>query len=185
MQTGHETSTPPSPDSAAELVGTPRRRLVTSAFIVLTLLAIGVSIMPSSEVKSEALTVARPYLGVTGLDQSWGVFSPDPRRYTSSVRTIVERADGTTAVIGHPDGAGLAEYWDYRRRLLLTQLSALGRVEDYSPYARWVADQDRAAGHQPVRVSLVRRSALLAPPGPGPDRGPWTDKVLFRAGVAR
>lgn len=176
------------PDEVEDRPGlgdSPRRRLGLSAFIVITLFAIGVSVMPASMLKNSLLTVAQPYLGVTGLDQSWGVFAPEPPRRTGTILTVIQRADGTSVTLPQFGADGLDEIWDYRRRTFVSQLGGPNREADRAAYARWVADQDRAAGHEPVRVTLVWRNVALAPPGPGPDESPWGRAVIFTLAVAR
>ena len=101
------------------------------------------------------------------------MFSPSPPRTTNDVVARVDRADGTVGVYPLDGGNGVAEYWDYRWRKYGEQLWKKRTAErERIAFARWIADQDRAAGHEPVRVTLVRdQPRRTSRPGPGPDEG--------------
>ena len=146
------------------------KRFGISALIVLTLLGMLASTAPKSEIKNGLLDLTRPFLLVTGLDQAWGVFAPSPPRTTNEVVARVDRADGTVGIYSLEGGDGLAEYWDYRWRKYGEQLWKKRAAEpERDAFAGWIADQDRAAGHQPVRVTLVRINHAEPPtrkPGP-------------------
>ena len=70
--------------------------------------------MPDSVIKNGLMVPAQPYLNLTGLDQSWSIFSPNPRPRTVYVLARVERSDGSVAVHPIPTGIGPSEYWGYR-----------------------------------------------------------------------
>lgn len=160
--------------------GAPGRRLAASMFIVLTLVAIFASNAPNSAIKGGLLTVAGPYLAITGLDQKWGVFAPNPRLETSNVVGRVERADGTVGDYPLESGAGISEYWNYRWRKYGEQLWTRPTAEpERVAFARWIAGEDRAAGHVPVRVTLLRVTRTNLPPGPDPDAEPWREVPFF------
>lgn len=163
---------PDTPEPAAEPDGTPHRRLAVSLFIVVTLAVIVVSTMPTSALRSGLLGAAGPVLSATGLDQDWGVFAPSPPRRSTAVIARVDHLDGTSVRYPAPDEAGLSAYWNFRWR----------KYGDYMPtrtvpaqvrtaYASWIADRDREAGGEPVRVTLIKVARVNLPPGPGPDAG--------------
>ena len=170
-------------DEAAP-AGRPGQRLAVSALIVLILLSLVASNAPDSAIKDGLLTVTRPFILITGLDQRWGVFAPNPRLETSNVAARVERTDGTVGVYPVDSGAGLSEYWNYRWRKYAEQLWTRPSAErERSAFVRWVAEQDRAAGHLPLRVTLVRVTRPNLPPGPGPDNEPWREVAFFTTTV--
>lgn len=159
-------------------------RLLLSIFLLVSLVATFSSVMPNSLIKDGLLTVTRPYLFATGLDQHWGLFAPNPRLDTSYVFARVDHTDGTVGIQGIPTGAGPSEYWNYRWRNYGEQLwTAADADPERRAFAPWVVDRDRAAGRQPVRVTLLRRTASNLPPGPGPDEGPWQDVPFFSSMV--
>ncbi len=161
-------------------------RRVLSVFLLVTLAAVFVSVMPDSTIRSGLITLARPYLLATGLDQRWGVFAPNPRQETSFVLAQVEHADGTVEVRPIPTDAGLSEYWNYRWRKYGEQLwTAEDSAAERATFARWIVDEDLAAGGRPVRVILLRHTRDSLPPGPGPDYGPWHDVAFYSSAVDR
>ena len=181
------------PSSASEEHGAPDeeasgdppiRRLAASVFIVLTLVAILASNAPDSAIKGGLLTVAGPYLAIIGLDQKWGVFAPNPRIETSNVVGRVGRADGTVGDYPLESGAGISEYWNYRWRKYGEQLWTRPTAEpERVAFARWIAREDRASGHVPVRVTLLRVTRPNLPPGPGPDTESWREVPFFTTPV--
>jgi hypothetical protein len=168
-----------------QLEGRPRHRLAISVLIVLILLTLLATNAPDSAIKSALLGAARPFILVTGLDQRWGVFAPNPRTETSNVIARVERADGTVGTYPLDASAGISEYWNYRWLKYGEQLW-IGTASDRerAAFARWVADQDRDAGHQPARVALIRITRPNLPPGPGPDAGSWSEVPFFTETVS-
>lgn len=159
-------------------------RAMLSVFLVVTLAAVISSVMPQGTLKNGLTPVALPFLVATGLDQRWGVFSPNPRQDTAFVSARVVHADGTVAVYPIPGGTGLSEYWDYRWLKYGERMWTLRTASDErATYARWVVDQDKAAGGDPVRVILLRHTRDSNPPGPGPDYGPWTDVTFYSSPV--
>jgi hypothetical protein len=145
------------------LARTPWGRAVLSVFLVFTLAAVISSVMPESTLKDGLGTVALPFLVVTGLDQRWGVFAPNPRQDTSF---------------------GLSEYWNYRWLKYGERMWTLRTASDERAiFARWIVDKDRAAGGVPVRVILLRHARDSKPPGPGPDYGPWRDVTFYSSPV--
>ena len=116
------------------------------------------------------------------------MFAPSPPRTTNDVVARVDRADGTVGVYPLEGGIGVAEYWDYRWRKYGEQLWKKRTAErERVAFAGWIADQDRAAGHEPVRVTLVRdRTGRTCPRDRrAPTRGPWREIPFFTTPVGR
>ena len=165
--------------------GSTRHRVLVSVFLVVTVGAVLIQNMPASVIKNELLPASQPYLNLTGLDQSWSIFSPNPRPTTVYVLARVERADGSVAVHPIPTGTGPTAYWGYRWQKYEESLSdpAGGRAL-WRPYAAWVVDQDQQQGGKPTRVTLVRRVSENLPPGRSPDALPFVDQEFYTAPVA-
>jgi hypothetical protein len=171
------------PDDAVPR-GRPGQRVAVSVLIVLTLLGVFASNAPDSVIKGGLLTLTRPYLVVTGLDQRWGMFAPNPRLDTSDVVARVDREDGTLGVYPLGSGNALSEYWTYRWLKYGEQLwSRPSADRERAAFVRWIVEQDQAAGHQPVRVTLVRLTRPNLAPGQGPDNGPWREIPFFTTTV--
>lgn len=172
------------PDEAPALSG--GRRLGISVLIVLVLLGMLASTAPRSEIKNGLVDLTRPFLYATGLEQAWGVFAPSPPRTTNHVVARVERTDGTVGVHPLDGGDGITEYWDYRWRKYGEQLWKKKTAErERVAFAGWIADQERADGHEPVRVTLTRSSYTNPPPGGAAgDAGTWREIPFFTTPVS-
>ena len=170
---------------AAPLEGSPRRRLVLSLFIGATLLAVLSSFLPVSAPGAVPIrTATGPYLLATGLDQTWGMFAPDPQRASTRVTAVVTRTDRSTVEYDVPSSRGLGAYWDYRWMKYSDQFSLKKEyLAERWAFVRWVFAEDRRAGGRPERVTLVLTSTPLRPPGPGPDSGPTRSTPFFTASI--
>jgi len=178
----------PTPRSAREaparLSGSGRGRLLISVFLVVTVGAVLVQNMPDSVIKNGLMVPAQPYLNLTGLDQSWSIFSPNPRPRTVYVLARVERSDGSVAVHPIPTGLGPSEYWGYRWQKYEESLSDPTRGGPlWRPYAEWVVNQDQRQGGDPVEVTLLRRVSDNLPPGRQPAALPFVDQEFYTAPV--
>jgi hypothetical protein len=160
------------------------RRIMITIFVVVTVAAVLVQNMPTSVLQDGLMVAARPYLNLTGLDQTWSIFSPNPRQDSAYVLARIERADGSVAFRPIPTGIGPSEYWGYRWQKYGESLSdPVGGRGLWRPYAEWVVNQDRREGGTPVRVTLVRRASGNLPPGSQPDALPFVDRDFYTATV--
>ena len=160
------------------LESSPAGRLLISAFLVVTVLALVAWNLPASELRRQALRPLAPYVRATGLDQNWGVFAPDPRRQTLDFYARITYADGTTGTWRPPSGNALiGAYRDYRWRKWYEWTTNDSYRHLWDPAAAFVARRERAAGREPVRVELVRRTSDLAAPGYKPRSGPWREET--------
>jgi hypothetical protein len=153
-------------------------RILISLFAACTVFTVLVVNMPDSELKDHLLVPFGPVLRASGLDQNWGVFS-DVRTVSVYVEGRVQDADGSTTVTPIPSRTGISAFSDYRWQKYEEQVRLDDNKKLWVPYATWLADQARAQGRNPVRVSLVRRFADTLPPGPGPERKPYQSFTFF------
>jgi hypothetical protein len=161
-------------------------RAVISALIVVSLAAVVITNMPDSRLRREGLRAAQPYLEATGLDQSWRVFAPAPRRTSYVLLARVRYTDGSLAVWRPPAGGDLAgTYWDYRWRKWIENVIQDRRREALRrAVVPYIARQMRRPGRTPTTVTLIEQSQELRSPGaPGPDAGPWRRDVLLSTPV--
>jgi len=138
---------------------------------------------PDSEIKSRLLSVAWPYLYATGLNQQWDMFAPSPNDSASYIDGFVQYADGTSSVWSAPVSSGIGSYVDDRWRKINEILADPDNSQLWRPYVEYIAGQARRDGRLPVRVTLLHRQSQSLPPGPGPDRGPWIESVVFSSEV--
>jgi hypothetical protein len=171
-------------DPLERLERTTRGRVLISVVIVVLLGSVLVINMPDSITKRALAHVAAPVANVLGLDQGWSMFAPTPRTESAYLEARVLERDGTTHTYPVPMQYGLAEYWDYGwQKYAEALLYGPDNKLRWEPYARWVADQDRAAGHSPTVVTLVNISAVSQPPNAPAPRTPWAEHQFFTIGI--
>ena len=132
-------------------------RLVISIGIVLFVLCeLGTGI-PSSPIKSKEGQTATRVVRLMGVEQNWGVFSPDPRSSSLGLYATVKFADGSTERWDMPDGGHVVENLRYYRwRKWLERVRADGFQNLWEPTARWIATLYDDRDSPVVEVVLVR-----------------------------
>lgn len=155
-------------------------RAIISAFVSVTVAALVLWNLPESELRTRTFPVVESYIRSTGLEQNWGVFAPDPRRETIELVARVTYADGATEEFEFPRGDPfISAYWDYRWRKWDEWAVTTEHQNLWQPTAAWFAREAADGGGEPAKVTLVRRSYVLLPPGPGPERGEWTEAEYY------
>ncbi|MEA2299391.1 MAG: hypothetical protein QOF77_2327 [Solirubrobacteraceae bacterium] len=155
-------------------------RGLISMFLIVTLGFIAATNLPSSPLRDKLMRSGQPYLNALGLDQSWAIFAPDPRRAVIDLRAVVRYDDGSTRTwrIPHDDPV-IGTFRDYRWRKWLENVIADANPQLWRPAALWVAGQETRPGRRAVQVTLVRRVAPLQPPGQSPSQLPWQEKLFY------
>lgn len=154
------------------------KRLAGSAALAFVVTAIVVGNMPDSALRSAIDVVGQPFRQFTGLYQNWSVYSP-PRDISAYVEARVDNADGSSDVYSIPDRRGAAAFVDYRWQKYMEAIRFDAASQWWPGFADFIARRARADGHNPVRVTLVRRWSQTLPPGPGPERGPWQESAFY------
>jgi hypothetical protein len=160
----------------------PAGRVLISAFLVVTLVAVCATNLPESRLRREVMKPAGPFLRATGLDQDWRVFAPDPRQTSLRLEARVRYEDGRVATWRPPGGGALAgAYWDYRwRKWLENAIQDANRRVLWKPAALFAARELDERGSDPASVTLIRRWQDLRPPGaPGPSAKPWKQYAFY------
>jgi hypothetical protein len=142
-------------------------RIVISAFVVVTLLAVLTANLPASRLQSLLLDAGHRYIYATGLDENWGVFAPDPRRETVHVWATVTYADGSKAKweVRRRDPV-IGSYVDYRWLKWAEYVVSPANQEPlWHPFALFVARRLASPTHRPVKVEVSNRWYDLEPPG--------------------
>ena len=131
-------------------------QLLISGAIALFLLATVGTHLPASAVAQSVGERANQVVHVFGMEQSWGVFAPDPRSTSLAMEARLTFADGSTKTWTPPSGDKVVSNLRYYRwRKWVERV----RSDDYSntwdQTARWIAGLYRSEGSV-ERVDLVR-----------------------------
>jgi hypothetical protein len=158
-------------------------RWLISAFLIATVGGIVVANLPDGEAQQQLAAVTQPYMNAAGLDQRWNMFS-NPRTEILYLEARVEHADGSVSVWRPPTGGPvLGGYRDAHWRKFVEHAVPRGNPEEWpalwEPLARYAASQASGGDSPPVRVTLVKRSALTLPPGDGPGRTPFREDAYY------
>jgi hypothetical protein len=148
-------------------------RVLISGLIVVVLVVVLVANLPDGRVQAAANRVTQPLANASGLAQRWEIFAPEPRSIVLYLEARVVRADGSVSIWRTPeDGAVFGAYRDYHWRKFVEHAVVRDGSDEWPvlwhPLALYVARQEARHGSRPVRVTLIRRSALEIGPGKGP-----------------
>jgi hypothetical protein len=148
-----------------------------------TLLFVVATNLPGSHLRSQVLRAGRPYLNAIGLDQSWALFGPEPRRVSIGLRARLVYADGSVETWRPPAGGDLVGgYWDYHWQKWQEWVLDDRHRELWRPAAEFAARRRARPGRPLARVTLVRLTAVNNPPGRGRDSEPavWRPYYTLR-----
>ncbi|MGQ0778717.1 MAG: hypothetical protein ACT4NY_30605 [Pseudonocardiales bacterium] len=140
-----------------------------------------------SAIKRTYEPVMQTFSSITGLDQRWGVFAPDPRVHTFELYAMVEFDDGSAARWQPPGGDPfVSAYRTYRwRKWVEYARSDDAQATLWLPTAIFVAQQMEGGGRRPVHVSLVRRWRETPTPGTPRTEPHWKEFTYFTLDVTR
>lgn len=142
-----------------------RERAGEIAISVMVALLVSIAVvgsLPDSAIKNTAAPLLEPFTRTTGLDQSWGVFSPNPPRKLTEVEVHVIMSDGDDRVWRLDADRSLP---GYRWRKLKEEVI---RHKALRPgLARYVVREVTAPGERAVRVLMVVQTQTLPLAGEG------------------
>jgi hypothetical protein len=146
-------------------------------FVISSLVAANI---PPSYLQVKLNKIVQPVRDGLGLDQTWSVFAPEPRRQTFGLDARIVFIDGSVQTWTVPTGDPVvAEYRTYHWQ----KWSEYARADDTSvlwgPLAEWLARKYDTPTVHPVQVTLVRRWYDLNPPGSAVGHGPWHEYPYF------
>jgi hypothetical protein len=155
-------------------------RALISTFLAVTLAGMVVANLPQSKLRRDGLRVGGAYLNATGLDQSWRLFAPEPRRQSLALSARVEYASGGTRTWRLPRGNALiGSYWDYHWQKWLEFVLSNRHMNLWKPAAEFIARDSDGPGRRPVRVTLIRATSYNRAPGQHPDHNPRITSAYF------
>jgi hypothetical protein len=174
---------PPHPHHENGLADSPEGRGLVTAFIVIVIAAVLVSLLPDSELKRELQTFTDPVTDVTGLHQSWQLFSP-PQTGATTLRAEADLPDGRTVHWSTPTGdRGLSAYRFYRWRRWEGFTQNTERDALHRQAAAYVAREVTERHGPPTEVRLYRRRFVAPRWGSGeplPRDPDWEETLLVR-----
>lgn len=119
--------------------------------------------MPDSPAKQSVAPALAPVAQITGLEQSWKMFSPNPPRRVSEVLAVVAVNGEKRFWKFEPDRSVVNSFhWD-RWRKLKEQLMSQKSIR--REFASWVVRQLTTPDERPERVSIVMFTKTLTAPG--------------------
>ena len=113
--------------------------------------------MPSGPFRSQVERFWR-FADNIGLQQDWGVFSPNAREQSIDVYAIITYTDGSVVEWQVPEfDPVFGAYREYRWTKWQERVRLDSRADLWDPTAAWIAEQHRRDGELPATVELVRR----------------------------
>lgn len=120
-----------------------------------------------------------------GLEQDWGVFSPNARSISLDVRARLTYPDGSVATWDVPDlDPVVGAYREYRWNKWQERVRLDARADLWQPTAEWIAAANQRDGEPPVEVVLIRRwidhePLTAAGARDVPDDGTWNEFEFY------
>lgn len=152
-----------SDDAHSALLSSNAGQVVVAAIIFVGSIWIIGPNLPSGPARETVDAVWSPATN-SGMEQSWDVFSPNPRAQTIEVVAVLEYDDGTVAAWTVPEFDpvfGSLRSYRWRKWQERIRLDSNERYWDSS--AAWIAEHNQLDGRTPNTVRLVRRWTDLAP----------------------
>lgn len=149
--------------------------------LVIAVVLVGViGSMPKSTIKSTVAPVVAPIARASGLDQSWGVFSPNPPRIITEIEVHVVMSNGDDRVWRLDADRSLPEYRWRKLKEAVIKHKALR-----PGFAQWVVGQvtDGTETLRPAHVLIIMQTETLPLPGKGEPKK--VRKLLYSAKVVR
>lgn len=146
--------------------------IAISVMVALLVVVAVVGSLPDSAIKDTLAPMLQPLTRATGLDQSWGVFSPNPPRKLTEVEVHVIMSDGEDRVWRLDADRSLP---GYRWRKLKEEVIRHNKLRP--GLAKYVVREVTEPGERAVRVLMVVQTETLPLPGDGEPK--TVRKLLF------
>jgi hypothetical protein len=132
------------------------RDIAVSVLIIGILMTAVLSSVPNSALKTAAAPFFSPVARATGLDQSWGMFSPDPPRTFSLLEVHVVMDDGQDRIwLINEDPSMPGLYW---RKI---KEEVIKHKEFRAGLAFWVLRKMTKKGERPARIAMLVKTETL------------------------
>jgi hypothetical protein len=167
-------------DLQEKVESNPYGRAFITGLIIFVLGTLFASNLSQSALQGWVSDLVQPVRNGLGLDQAWGVFSPDPRSTVYGLEARIRYDDGAAETWTWPkNDPFISEYRDYHWQKYSEQVRLDDQSALWRPFAEWIARTHDRSDRHPVEVTLVRRWFDLNPPGTSPSHGPWQEFEYF------
>jgi hypothetical protein len=156
---------------------TPIGEIAISVLIAMILIIAITWSMPDSAIRRKAVDIVEPVALISGLDQSWYIFAPDPFRRLETVEIHVETSQGEERVWAFPTGGVFTQFTWYRWHKLKERTVRTPEIR--AGIVRWAAEQMLEPSDYPARASMILRAEDFPAPGPGPAKSAPSTEVLY------
>ena len=159
------------------------RRLVICTFAIWQIMAAIMWLMPPSALQSSFVIPLRHYMWLTGGDQNWSMFAPNPARADIYLSAQITYQDGSQRSWNFPrmhDLGYIRRYQEERFRKMIE----FGHMQQYSQmwpqFARFAAESnnDHPVSNPVVHVDLILNTMYI--PDPGTPLPPYTAQTFYQ-----
>jgi hypothetical protein len=135
-----------------------------SGLVAVILLAAVVPQLPEAEITRRLTPLFGPIAMATGINQYWGMFSPDPPDRSNKLEVHVTMSDGSDRMwtLRRDDwwiGGVRSTHWHGAMH------AVIGNPQNRERFAQWVVNELTEPSERAVHVQMIVRSAALSPPG--------------------
>ncbi len=156
----------PDTDVSAERAAVERVRSgLASLAIAFFLIVSVVGVVPGSETSALLDRLFGPTVTTTGLQQNWGVFSPDPMSIEVETHVLVYFEDGSSTRWDSPGGGRFDSSRSERWRKWESRVRRDENARHWTLAAQYVAGQFESAPSPVISVRLVRSWSAVPPAG--------------------
>ena len=150
--------------------------VLISALVTTALIVAVVWNLPDSEIKSAAQPALNPLAVVSGTEQIWQMYAPDPIQRTEILEVHVTMADGSDRVWSFTQGDRLLGpfHWYHWQKL---KEQAIREPGIRAGLAMWVVRHLTMPGDRAVHVQMLFRSKQLVAPGKANTAGFVTESL--------
>jgi hypothetical protein len=134
---------------------------------------------PDSALKRAAVPPLEPVALVSGLDQAWYMFAPDPFRRLETVTVHVRTSRGDERVWTFPHGNVFDQFSWYHWHKLKEESVKVPDIR--AAFTRWAAGQVVEPSEYPVRVELILKTESFPAPGVVSPQSTTGSDVLYKA----
>jgi hypothetical protein len=160
------------------------KRLIVNVFISVHLVFLLIWTLPfNARWDLRAKSIIAPYMNLSGLNQGWNLFAPEPQSINAYLVAEIAYRDGQSKTWKFPVPQ---DFGIFRRYFMARQLKWSAdnlRLDDnhalWPDAARYVARLNNQPDNPPVAVTLIRHWSFIPPPQSGQPET-WSQFAFFK-----